>query len=59
MRVNRLHRQRSCTIKIGDNDYQEIIIIGPGDEVLAVINDKKIIEKDGIRCVLKEVATEY
>lgn len=38
--------------------YQEIIIIGPKDEVLAVTNNKKVIEKDGIRCVLKEVASE-
>lgn len=46
-------------MRIGDNDYQEIIIIGSEDEVLAVINDKKVIEKDGIRCVLKEVTTEH
>lgn len=39
---------------IGGNEYEEIIITAQNGEVLAVISDKEIIEKDGVTVALED-----
>ena len=39
---------------IGGKKYSEIVIIGEGNEVLAVISDDEIIEKDGVAVVFND-----
>ena len=39
---------------IGGKKYSEIVIIGEDNEVLAVISDDEIIEKDGVAVVFNE-----
>lgn len=39
-------------MKIGHNEYSEIVVTGEAGEVLAVISDSEIIEKDGVAVAL-------
>lgn len=39
---------------IGGKKYSEIVIIGEDNEVLAVISDDEVIEKDGVAVVLND-----
>lgn len=42
-----------ASIVFGDKSYQEIIVVGPEDEVLAVITPSDIIEYEGYQVILK------
>ena len=41
-------------MKIGNQEYDEIVVSGEGDEVLAVISDDEIITKDGVSVDLRK-----
>ena len=41
-------------MKIGDKEYRRVIIVNKNDEVLALIEDGKIVEKSDIRCILED-----
>ena len=41
-------------MELGGKQYSEIIILGENNEVLAVISDDRIIEKDGVAVVFNE-----
>lgn len=39
-------------MRIANNEYSEIVVTGEDGEVLAVISDSEIIEKDGVAVAL-------
>lgn len=39
-------------MRIANNEYSEIVVTGEAGEVLAVISDSEIIEKDGVAVAL-------
>ena len=43
---------------IGGKKYSEIVVVGENNEVLAVISDDEIIEKDGVAVVFNEANME-
>ena len=43
-----------CGIKVGSNKYNEIIVTGESQEVLAIISDTIVVVKNGIAVVFKD-----
>lgn len=48
--------ERRCQVKIGTDEFKQIVILGKDNEVLAVISDKEIIEKKGVRVEMEPLA---
>ena len=38
---------------VGEKEFEQIVIIGNDDEVLAVISDQEVIERSGCRVVFE------
>lgn len=43
-----------CAIKVGNNKYNEIIVTGESQEVLAIISDTVVVVKNGIAVAFKD-----
>ena len=43
-------------MEIGEKEYSQIVITDNQDEILAIISDKEIIERDGCKVRLDESA---